>query len=159
TDGHLMFSKPVAGKRIAAVFEADVEGGDAEALLLPPDRAERRSLASYIGSPNLNEHFRGALFLFTGDDYASLLAQMPAHPANKKTPEIGALLEEHWTPTLQNLSSSYQTRLTLDLLGGKSRHPGLFAALIQGGAKIGNFDLIYDPDSTEQILAGQIATR
>src|SRR6516225_1938249 len=60
TDGHLIFSKPVAGRRIAAVFVADVEGGDAEVLLMPPDRAERRSLASYIDTPNLDEHFRSA---------------------------------------------------------------------------------------------------
>ena len=60
TDGHLIFSKPVAGRRIAAVFTADVEGGDGEVILLPPDRAERRSLAAYIDSPNLDEHFRTA---------------------------------------------------------------------------------------------------
>src|SRR5438874_3174194 len=56
TEGHLIFSKPVAGRRMAAVFTADMEGGDGEVILLPPDRAERRSLASYIDSPNLDEH-------------------------------------------------------------------------------------------------------
>src|SRR6185437_15472333 len=49
-DGHLLFSKPVAGRRIAALFAADVEGGDGEVLLLPPNRAERSSLARYIHS-------------------------------------------------------------------------------------------------------------
>ena len=66
TDGHLIFSKPVAGRRIAAVFSNDVDSGDGEVMLLPPDRAERASLASYINSPNLDEHFRAAVFLFTG---------------------------------------------------------------------------------------------
>src|SRR6266446_3292945 len=60
TDGHLIFSKPVAGRRIAAVFAADVEGGDGEVILLPPDRAERRSLSAFVDSPNLNEHIRTA---------------------------------------------------------------------------------------------------
>src|SRR6516225_9336908 len=69
TEGHLIFSKPVAGRRTAAVFVADVEGGDGEVMLLPPDRAERRSLSAYTTSPNLDEHFRAAMFLFTGDDY------------------------------------------------------------------------------------------
>src|ERR1035441_8623378 len=69
TDGHLIFSKPVAGHRIAAVFSADVDGGDGEVILLPPNRAERASLASYTNSPNLDEHFRSAVFLFTGSDY------------------------------------------------------------------------------------------
>src|ERR1035438_9918528 len=59
-DGHLIFGKPVAGKRIAALFVADTDGGDGEVLLLPPDRAERRSLAGYIDSPNLDEHFETA---------------------------------------------------------------------------------------------------
>src|SRR6266481_1851125 len=84
TDGYLIFSKPVAGRRMAAVFTADVEGGDGEVILLPPDRAERRSLASYIDSPNLDEHFKTALFLFTGDDYDRLKSQFPNNPANKK---------------------------------------------------------------------------
>src|SRR5215468_7676284 len=53
TDGHIIFSKPVAGRRTAAVFAADVEGGDAEVIVMPPDRAERTSLARYIESPNL----------------------------------------------------------------------------------------------------------
>src|SRR3954447_19408387 len=67
TDGHLIFSKPVAGRRIAAVFAADVEGGDGEVLLFPPDRGERSALAHYIHSPNLDEHIQAAVLLFTGD--------------------------------------------------------------------------------------------
>src|SRR5438045_9115681 len=45
TEGHLIFSKPVEGHRVAAVFSADVDGGDGEVILFPPDRAERRSLS------------------------------------------------------------------------------------------------------------------
>src|SRR5215813_13946613 len=132
TDGHIIFSKPVAGRRTAAVFAADVEGGDAEVIVLPPDRAERTSLARYIDSPNLDEHFRAALILFTGDEYESLRAQLPNNPANKKTPELGALLDQEWTPVLQNLGTSYQTRLTLDLIDGPGHPPGLFAAMVNG---------------------------
>src|SRR5436190_3083255 len=53
TDGHLIFSKPVEGKRIAAVFTSDVEGGDGEVILIPPDRGERETLAKYVHAPNL----------------------------------------------------------------------------------------------------------
>src|ERR1017187_309736 len=106
TDGHLIFSKPVAGHRIAAVFAADVEGGDGEVILLPPNRAERTSLAAYIDAPNLDEHFRAALFLFTGTDYDALLSQLPNNPANHKDPEAAAALDEKWTPTLQYLAAS-----------------------------------------------------
>src|SRR5690242_19096283 len=83
TDGHLIFAKPVAGHRVAAVFTADVEGGDAEIMLLPPDHAERRALASYTKSPNLDEHFHTAVFFFTGDDYDAIVSQFPKSPANK----------------------------------------------------------------------------
>ncbi|HEV2445118.1 MAG TPA: hypothetical protein VGS58_04320, partial [Candidatus Sulfopaludibacter sp.] len=157
-DGHLIFSKPVAGRRTAAVFTADVEAGDGELILLPPDLAERRAMAYYTKSPNLDEHFRTAVFLFTGDDYDSLVSQFPKSPANRKTPELAPLMDEEWTPVLRNLGESYQTRLTLDLLGGAARRPGLFAAMVSGN-KLGNVDVVVDPDNAEQILAGQVTTR
>src|SRR5215472_6512196 len=61
TDGYLIFSKPIAGQPIAAVFTTDVENGDGEILLLPPNLAERRALVSYTGSPNLDEHFQAGV--------------------------------------------------------------------------------------------------
>ena len=158
TDGYLIFSKPVAGRPIAALFLADTDGGDGEVMLLPPDRAERRSLATYIDSPNLDEHFRGAVFLFTGDVYDALKKQLPDNPANRKIPELGALLDEQWTSALRNLGASYQTRLTLDLLGWPAGRPGLLAAFFQG-IKLGNFDVVFDPNGPEQILVGQLTTR
>jgi Peptidase family M1 domain len=158
TDGHLIFSKPVGGRRTAAVFTADVEGGDGEIIVLPPDRAERSSLARYIDSPNLDEHFRAALFLFTGDEYERIREQLGNNPANKKTPELGALLDQEWSPVLQNLGASYQTRLTLDLLDGPGHPTGLFAAMFNG-LRLGNFDIIYDPDAPEQVFAGRLVTR
>ncbi|HUB34374.1 MAG TPA: M1 family aminopeptidase [Bryobacteraceae bacterium] len=157
-DGHLIFSKPVAGRRIAALFAADVEGGDGEVLLLPPNRAERGSLARYIHSPNLDEHFHAAVFLFTGDEYDQLRAQFPNNPANKRAPEVGALLDEQWTPALRNLAANYQTQLTLDLLGSPGYPGSIFAAML-GGNRLGNFDVVYDPRASEQIFAGQAATR
>jgi hypothetical protein len=46
-DGYLIFSKPIGGIRTAAVFAADVAGGDAEILVFPPHRDERLSLAAF----------------------------------------------------------------------------------------------------------------
>jgi hypothetical protein len=157
-DGHMIFSRPVAGRRIAAVFVADTDSGDAEALLLPPDRAERRSLAGFIGSPNLDEHFQTALFLFTSDMYATLKGQMAGNPANRKSPEMGLLLDQQWTPALRNLGSSYQTRITLDLLDGPARRGGLFAAALHN-PRLGAFEILYDPEAPEEILAGRLTTR
>ena len=158
TDGHLIFSKPVAGHRIAAAFSADVDGGDGEVILLPPNRAERASLASYTGSPNLDEHFRAALFIFTGPDYDVILSQLPKSPANRKVTDVAARMDEAWTPTLRNLADSMQTRVALDLLGGSAGHPGIFAAVFQN-SKFGNFDAIFDPSAPEQIVAGRVVER
>jgi hypothetical protein len=158
TDGHLIFSKPIAGRRIAAAFTTDVDGGDGEVILLPPNAAERASLASYTNSPNLDEHFRAALFIFTGDDYDAILSQFPKNPANKKVSDVAASLDELWTPTLRNLADSYQTRVALDLLGGTAGHPGLFASLFEN-SKFGAFDVMFDPSGQEQLIAGRIAQR
>src|SRR5437879_1549273 len=131
TAGHLIFSKPVGGRRIAALFSADVEGGDGEVILLPPDRAERRSLAAYIGSPNLDDHIRAGLLLFTGDVYEQLIAQMGNNPANRKAPEMAPVLDEQWGPVLRNLGTSYQVRLTLDLMAGAARTDRMFAGMFR----------------------------
>jgi Peptidase family M1 domain len=158
TEGHLIFSKPVAGRPIAALFSADGEGGDGEIILLPPDRAERRSLSNFIHTPNLDDHFRMALFIFTGKEYAELQAAISDNPSNKKMPEIGALMDEQYGSVLRNISASYQTRLTLDLLGRPERQTGLFAGIFQS-PKLGNYDVVYDPDNPEQIAAGQVLSK
>jgi Peptidase family M1 domain len=157
TDGHLIFAKAIDGRRTAALFIADVEGGDGEVILLPPNRAERSSLATYIETPNLDDHFRAAMFVFTGGDYDALLSQLPKNSANRKDPDAAAALDQAWTPTLQNLAASFQTRLTLDLAGGAAARPGLFATLFSS-PKLGNYEVIFDPSTQEQITAGQINT-
>jgi hypothetical protein len=158
TDGYLIFSKPILGQPVAAVFTADVEGGDGEVILLPPDRAERRSLAAFIDAPNLDEHIRAAVLLFSGGVYERLKRQMAENPSNRKVPEMGPVLDEKWSPVLRNFGNSYQARLTLDLMSPGIRPEGLFVALVQGN-KLGNFDVLYDPEAAEQILAGQVSTR
>jgi len=161
TDGYLIFAKASGGKRIAAVFSADVEGGDAEILLLPPNRAERRSLASYTGSPNLDEHFTAAVMLFTDDSDRELTEQVAAQIQSgsaKKSPEMGVLLAEKWSPVARNISSSFETRLELDMLSTHHERRGFFGAAIMG-KQLGNFDLIFDRRAPEQLFAGQLTTR
>jgi len=158
TDGYLIFSKPVAGRRTAAAFTTEVEGGDGEVIVMPPNRAERRSLASYIDAPTLDEHFRNALFLSAADLYAEVMAQMNSNPANRKVPEMGPVLDEAWSPVLRNLSASYETRLVLDAVDAAGSGSGLFAGLFTG-LKLGNFDVVYDPRAAERISVGQVANR
>ena len=158
TDGYLIFAKPVAGVRMAAVFTADVEGGDAEVLVLPPNRGERRSLASYTGAPNLDEHLVAAVLIFSDDTYAKLTDQIQRNAANKKSPEMGAMMAEHWTPVVRNIAASFQTRLVWDVLLGELQGHG-FLAVSMSGKTLGNFDLYYDRSALEQISIGKMSTR
>jgi hypothetical protein len=157
TDGYLMFGKPVDGGPVTAVFSADTDGGDAEVLLLPPDRSERKSMAGYAGSPNLNEHFTQAAFIFTDDTAQSLLEQIKAGDA-KKYPDIGALLNTRWGQIAANLTSGFESRIVLDLVTRGASKGGFFEAFIQG-RKLGNFDVMYDARGYEQLMAGQITER
>jgi hypothetical protein len=158
TDGYLIFAKPVEGMRIAAVFTADVEAGDAELLLMPPDRSERRSLLVYTGSPNLDEHVNAAVLLFGDNTYTDLMRQIRANEFNRPQPEMGAIMAEQWTPVVRNLASSFEARLLLDLLSPRHRQQGCFVAAVSG-RKLGNFDVVYEPRSEEQIVAGKITSR
>jgi hypothetical protein len=152
TDGFLIFGKPIAGHASTAVFTAEVEGGDAELLLLPPDSSERRSLASYTGEPNLNEHFSAAVMIFTDGAAAELRQSL-----KDASPEMGALLADAWSPVARNLAESFETRITLDFLS-VSPAPGFFFAAIKG-KRLGNFDVVYDPRGEEQVLIGQTTFR
>ena len=156
TDGYLIFAKPVAGARVAAVFAAAPEGGDAEVLLLPPTKSERRSLAVYTGSPNLDEHFDTAVFVFSDDTWREATAQLKQNPLNARIKEMGGLLAERWTGTARNIAESFETRLVLDLLSHAGS--GFFTAAI-GGRKAGNFDVTFDPQAREQMVVGQVAYR
>ena len=158
TDGYLIFAKPVAGVRMSAVFTADVEGGDGEVLVLPPNLGERRSLASYTGAPNLDEHLVAAVLIFSDDSYAKLTEQIHQNAANKKSPEMGVLMAEHWTPVVRNMAASFQVRLVWDVLLGEPQGHG-FLAVSMVGKKLGNFDLYYDRNMREQIVIGKLNTR
>jgi len=158
TDGYLIFGKPIGGVRTSAVFTTEVEGGDAELLVIAPSRGERQSLAAATGSPNLDEHFHAAVFLFGDNTYQQLMEQIRANPFPKKSPEMGMLMVEKWDAGVRNLASSFETRLVEDLLSSQREQSGFFAALLNG-RKLHNFDLIYDPREAEQLMIGQTVTR
>jgi len=157
TSGYIIFAKPINGVRTAAVFGTTAEAGDAEVLLLPPTHGERRSLATFTGAPNLEEHISTAAFLFTDGTGDDLLAQIQANPAAKKSSEVGHLMMDQSGPTVHNLIESFETRLVYDLLTGDPK--GGFFYMAVAGNKLGNFDLLDDPLTREQIFAGQLVYR
>ena len=155
--GYLVFTKPIHGTHLGAVFVASVDGGDADVLLLPPTRSERSSLATFTNSPNLEEHFKSAVFVFTDGTGDDLLAQLQNNPASKKTPEMGGLIAERWTSVLSNLMSSFETRVVYDVLSAQ-RDTGIFYMAISG-QQLDNFDILYDPTTQDQILVGKLGYR
>ncbi len=158
TDGYLIFGKPVNGRRYSAVFVAEVEAGDAEVLVFPPSRSERLSLARATGSPNLNEHFKLAVMIFTDDTYEVLSKQIREAGEPRQSPERGVLLEEAWTSMVRNLTASFETRLVRDLFSSRGPSAGFFYAGI-AGERLGNFDVVYDPRAREQIVIGAVGIR
>ena len=158
TDGYLIFSKPVAGERLSAVFTTDVEGGDGEVLLLPPYRGERQSLAAFTQSPNLDEHFRAVAMIFTDGASRALLDQIAKQNAGKKVPEMGTLLAEKWSPVVANIADGFRLSLVQDLFAPSREGSGL-VFLAFNGKQLGNFDIMYDARLREQVLAGQLVER
>ncbi|MBL8209750.1 MAG: hypothetical protein JNK87_03510 [Bryobacterales bacterium] len=157
-DGFLMFGKPIEGVGVTVIFSAeDIEGGDAEVLLLPPTERERRALAGFTGSPNLNEHFRAGILIFT-DDTAEELRQAVEERQFKQNPEMGNLLAERWNSILRSFVGSFEVRLVEDLLSKRRKDTGFFYAAFNG-KQLGNFDIILDPRGRQQISVGQVVNR
>ncbi len=157
-DGYLILGKPIRGKGIVAVFSGSTEAGDAEILLFPPTAGERLSLATFTKSPNLSEHFSGALMLFTDDTAAQLMAAIIRDGNVRRRPEAGQLLASHWNNVARNLIGSFSVRMVQELMrDGDPRDGFFFAAVI--GKSLGDFDVLYDPLAPVQVLMGQIARR
>jgi hypothetical protein len=157
TDGYLIFGRPIDGpgtSPVIAFFTTDVEGGEAEFLLLPPNRAERRSMARHTDTPNLEERLSEAVLVFADGTYRELMDQLRASPALKKSPEMGLLLTDKWSPVARNIGESFGLRLALDLMSPASTRKRFFAAAISG-RKHGPFDVVFDPRLREPLVAGQ----
>ena len=154
-EGHLIFLKPVQGRRIAAVFAADVDGGDAELMVFPPHTSERMSLAQFTKSPNLDEHFIASVFLFTDHTGEELLDSVKDA---KKDSAAGLVLKGQFDGVVRNIAQSYEMRLVYDLLSAEWEKSGFFFAAISGKT-LGNFDVLYDRRAREQVLVGQLNYR
>jgi hypothetical protein len=156
SDGYLMFSKPIHGRRMFAVFVAPETGDDAEFLFRPPNKGERSALATFAESPNLDEHFRSAVFLFTDDSAKVLETTLREGSAPKPNPERGMLIADTYSSVIRNLGSSFAVRIVGDLLSPARADEGFFFGAIKG-VRLGNFDVVLDPRMREQVVVGQTA--
>ncbi len=153
-DGYLIFSKPVLGGRLSAVFTTDVEGGDGEAIVIPPTRSERQSLAGFTQSPNLDEHFRAVLMVSTEGSVARLRQSLEHEESAKKAPEMGKVLAEQWGPVVSNISGPMQMRLVEDLWSAHSGETGM-AFFAVSGKTLGNFDILSDGRADHRMIVRQ----
>lgn len=143
-EGYLIFTKPVEGRRTAALFSADVEGGDGEVIVLPPTRSERESLARFATQPNLDEHIRSGFFVFADGTAENLMEQMSREGTGKKAAEMGALLASQWSSAATNIEAPMALRLVQDVLA--PAHPGRgLTFLAVSGKTLGSFDIVVEP--------------
>ena len=160
-DGTIAFTEDVAGRITGAFFE-----GDGEVLLVPPDQAERASMAMFTGAAILEERFVTAYFRFNDETFAEL--QPALRPADNSSEFV-----LQWNETAHNLAQSDALRLLLtftqylpvvgkaqassperNVIGNQDR---VLHARLQG-RRLGTFDLYYDAAATEQMWAGQLRT-
>lgn len=154
TEGVLSFLTPVCGKTVAAVFSTEpVEAGDAEIIVLPPPRNERASLATFTKSPNLDEHFDSALFLFSDETAQELLAAIQQQPVHA-LPELAGKLAPSVHTLLQGIGADMRGQLVAGLLDRHAPEQGFFYSLV-GGRTLGTFDVLYNPGEFEQVVVGR----
>src|SRR5579859_3988411 len=144
SDGTMAFTREVNGHVTGAVFE-----GVGEVLLVPPNRAERTSLALFTGSAVLEQRFQSAYFRFSDDQITSeLRSGFRGHPddaeefvARWQDPAL-QLARGDALPILQAMTSTKEAA---------SR----FLHLRMGGTTAGIVDVFFDSNSPEQISVAQ----
>src|SRR5581483_10960473 len=116
------------------MFTSDAEAGDAEMLLIPPNRSERMSLAHFTYAPNFDEHFNTAIMLLSADTSARLQRSIAEKEAEAgmslRDAERGRELAERWSPSLRKLSSAFATRMVEQALSPGAK--GFFFAAVAG---------------------------
>ena len=154
TEGVLSFLTPVCGKTVAAIFSTEpVDAGDAEVIVLPPQRNERAVLASFIKTPNLDEHFTAALFLFSDQSAQELLHAIQQAPVHN-LPDVALQLTPDTRTLVAAMGNEMRGQLAASILDQHDPEQGFFYALL-GGRTLGSFDALYNPEEFEQVTVGR----
>jgi Peptidase family M1 domain len=155
-DGTIAFTEDVLGRVTGALFE-----GEGEVLVLPPDRAERSSLALFTGAAVLEERITFAYVRFNDGTYSDFNAHVGAagDPAR---------FVSRWSARATELARADAVRLLetyAALLPSSEPPPPASKDVAQDrilharflGAKLGGFDLYYDSLSDEQVQVLQLS--
>jgi hypothetical protein len=146
SDGTMALMREVNGHVTGAVFE-----GVGEVLLVPPNRAERTSLALFTSSAVLEQRFQSAYFRFSDDKLAQELR------AGFRRPAAAADAEEfiaRWQEPARLLARGE----VLPVLEGMTSAPeadSRFLHMRIGGAAAGIVDIFFDTNASEQISVAQ----
>ena len=143
-DGTLGFLEPVDGHVTGAFFE-----GQGEVLIIPPDNAERASLALFTKSAVLEEQFTSAYLRFDEKIAAKLGADV------RPEEDVGNFIAR-WDPAARSLASADALRLLLALSNPPaSGHPAHLLHARLSGVKLGTFDVMLDSSAPEQVSVAQ----
>ena len=143
-EGKLAFFSPIDGHVTGFVF-----AGRGHVLAFPRDLVEKHQMARFLGTPVLDQEFLSAYVRFTDDAAEELLRQFRS--ANL-APQLDSAFASLSVPFLAQSNPSQSLRILEDHL---SLHPKPYFYAALDGLETGYFDLLFDPQSREQVLLGQ----
>lgn len=140
--GTLALGAPVVG---APNMRLALFSGQGEVLVMPPDAADRLSMANFTGADILDEQFQSAYFCFTDGalrlDQAELATALPAATAGRQ-------FVERWQATVASLDQMQAIRVLAEVLN-HDRTPYFYARI--GGIHLGQFQVMVDRSRPEQV--------
>ncbi len=146
SDGTMALMRSTNGHVTGAVFE-----GIGEVLLVPPNRAERTSLALFTGSAVLEPRFQSAYFRFADDVLAEELRAGFRGPAQADDAQE---FITRWQEPARQLARADALPILQGLTSSKDAD-ARFLHLRIGGTAVGIFDLFFDMNISEQISVAQ----
>jgi hypothetical protein len=146
SDGTIAFMHAIDGKITGAVFE-----GVGEVLLIPPDRAERTSVALFTGSAILEQQFTSAYFRFVDDRLVQELR------TGFRPPESPEDFVARWNQPVRELAR-IDGLAVLQALTNSGESASEFIHMRLGGTALGVFDVYVNTAAQEQISVGQAST-
>ncbi|MGB6483493.1 MAG: M1 family aminopeptidase [Candidatus Acidiferrales bacterium] len=143
-DGKLAFLQPVDGRITGAVFV-----GRGRVFAVPPDPAERASVARFLRVPLIDAEFWQAYLRF---DEGTAKEIQDGLTAQKTAASSDADFTNSWSPIVTQLNPNSSLRVLEALLS--SRPDAYFYAALDS-TTLGAFDVVLDERRSETVLAGQ----